>query len=140
MAIKISEKINIEERAKLDIRPGDTVKVWQRIKEGEKTRRQAYEGLIIARKHGTESGATFTVRKISGSIGVELTLPLYSPHIEKIELISRPKRTRRAKLYYVRDRAARAVRQKMKQLRQVGEVMMEEEQKKPEAEEKEKEK
>ncbi len=116
--------INIEERQKLDIRAGDTIRVWQRIKEGDKTRRQAFEGLVIARKHGTEPGATFTVRKIIGGIGVELTLPLFSPNIEKIELVSRSK-VRRAKLYFVRERAARAVRKKMKQMRQIGEVMME---------------
>ncbi len=116
--------INIEERQKLDIRAGDTIRVWQRIKEGDKTRRQAFEGLIIARKHGTEPGAPFTVRKISGGIGVELTLPLFSPNIEKIKLVSRSK-VRRAKLYFVRERAARAVKKKMKQMRQIGEVVME---------------
>ncbi len=115
--------INTEERKKLDIRAGDTIRVWQRVKEGDKTRRQAFEGLIIARKHGTEPGATFTVRKISGGIGIEITLPLYSPSIEKIELISRSK-VRRAKLYFVRERAARAVKKKMKQMRQIGEIIM----------------
>ncbi len=115
--------INTEERKKLDIRAGDTIRVWQRVKEGDKTRRQAFEGLIIARKHGTEPGATFTVRKISGGIGIEITLPLYSPSIEKIELISRSK-VRRAKLYFVRERAARAVKKKMKQMRQIGETIM----------------
>ncbi len=117
--------INIEERQKLDIRAGDTIRVWQRIKEGDKTRRQAFEGLIIARKHGTEPGATFTVRKISGGIGVEITLPLFSPNIEKIELVSRSK-VRRAKLYFVRERAARQVRKKMKQTRQIDKMVMEE--------------
>ncbi len=117
--------INIEERQKLDIRAGDTIRVWQRIKEGDKTRRQAFEGLIIARKHGTEPGATFTVRKISGGIGVEITLPLFSPNIEKIELVSRSK-VRRAKLYFVREREARQVRKKMKQTRQIDKMVMEE--------------
>lgn len=117
--------VNIEERQKLDIRTGDTVKVWQRIQEGKKSRLQAFEGLVLYRKHGTEPGATFTVRKVSNGIGVELTLPIYSPKIEKIELISRPKRVRRAKLYYLRERATRQVRKKMKQMKQIGEVMME---------------
>ncbi len=121
----LSSPINIEERRKLDIRAGDTIRVWQRIKEGDKTRRQAFEGLIIARKHGTEPGATFTVRKISGGIGVEITLPLFSPNIEKIELVSRSK-VRRAKLYFVRERAARQVRKKMKQTRQIDKMVMEE--------------
>lgn len=101
------------------------MRVWQRVQDEKRTRSQAFEGLIIARKHGTESGATFTVRKISGGIGVELTLPLHSPKIEKIELISRPKRVKRAKLYYLRERAARQVRKKMKQMKQIKEVVME---------------
>jgi len=128
--------VNAEERKKLDIRPGDTIRVWQRITEivisgkgrnekaTKKSRLQAFEGLVIARKHGTEIGATFTIRKISGGIGVELTLPLFSPKVEKIQLVSRPKRARRAKLYYLRERAARQVRKKMKQMKQMGEVMM----------------
>lgn len=131
--------VNIEERKKLDIKPGDTIRVWQRInepiirgkgvkkgkvRETKKSRIQAFEGLVIARKHKTEIGATFTIRKVSGGIGVELTLPLFSPKIEKIELVSRPKRARRAKLYYLRDWAARAVRKKMKQMKQRDEVMM----------------
>ncbi|MBI1957446.1 MAG: 50S ribosomal protein L19 [Candidatus Niyogibacteria bacterium] len=114
--------IHIEERKKLDIRPGDTVRVWQRVTETDsakpgatKSRLQAFEGLIIARKHGTEPGATFTVRKMTQGIGVERIFPLYSPTIEKIELVSRSS-VRRAKLYYIRDKAAREMRKKMKNL------------------------
>lgn len=132
--------IDIEQRKKIDIRAGDTVRIWQRIQEGDKTRTQSFEGLIIAKKHGAKSGATFTVRKISGGIGVELTFPLYSPKIEKIELVSRPKRVRRAKLYYLRERAAKQVRKKMKQMRQIDKVVMEikkEEKEKEKPEEKE---
>jgi len=123
--------VNIEERKKMDIKPGDTIRIWQRIEEvnaksgDKKTRSQAFEGLVIARKHGTESGATFTVRKIIDGIGTELIFPLYSPKIEKIELLSRPKRVRRAKLYYLRERAIRQVRKKMKQAKQIGKVMVE---------------
>lgn len=125
----IAEKIefspvNIKERAKLDIRPGDIVRVWQRVKEGNKTRLQAFEGLVLARKHGTESGATFTVRKVAGGFGVERIFPLYSPSIEKIELVRRSK-VRRAKLYYIREKAAHAARKKMKQMRVMDEVMFE---------------
>lgn len=137
--------VKIEVRKNLDIKAGDTIRVWQRIEEeidkgkGEKekkTRRQAFEGLIIARKHGSEPGGTFTIRKTSGGIGVELTLPLYSPKIEKIELVKRPRRVRRAKLYYLRDKAARAARKKMKQMKQIDRVLVEkEEEKKPEKEE-----
>jgi len=104
----------VEERKNLDLRPGDTVRVWQKIKEGDKTRSQAFEGLVLARKHGTEPGATFTVRKIAEGVGVERIFPLYSPVIEKIEILRRG-RVRRAKLYYIREKAAREARRKMRQ-------------------------
>lgn len=116
--------INIEDRKKMDIRSGDIVRVWQRVKEGNKTRLQAFEGLVLARKHGSEPGGTFTVRKVVGGIGVERIFPLYSPTIEKIELVRRSK-VRRAKLYYIREKAARAARKKMKQMRVVEETIME---------------
>ena len=96
-------EINIEQRKGWDIKSGNTVKVWQKIKEGEKFRLQAFEGLIIAHKHGYEPGATFTVRKISNGIGVERIFPLFSPNIEKVEVVKRSK-ARKAKLYYVRDK------------------------------------
>ena len=105
---------DIEERKNLDFRAGDTVRVWQKIKEGDKTRSQAFEGLVLARKHGTEPGATFTVRKVSEGVGVERIFPLYSPVIEKIEILKRG-RVRRAKLYYIREKAARETRRKMRQ-------------------------
>ncbi len=116
--------IKIEQRQKIDIKAGDTIRVWQRIQEGKKSRLQAFEGIVISRKHGSEPGATFTIRKISKGIGVELTLPLYSPVIEKIELVSRPKKVRRSKLYYLRERAARQVRKKMKHMKQIGKVVI----------------
>lgn len=117
---------NIEQRKKWKIEPGNTVKVWQKIKEGEKTRLQAFEGLIIARKHGYEPGATFTVRKISGGIGVERIFPLFSPNIEKVDLVKKSK-VRRAKLYYVREKAAKEIRKKMKQIKVFGKKEMVEE-------------
>ncbi len=107
--------INIEERKKVDIRPGDTVRVWQKIEEKGKTRLQAFEGLVIARKHGSELGATFTVRKIASGVGVEKIFPLYSPVIDKIEIVRRAK-VRRAKLYYIREKTAKQIRRKMKSL------------------------
>ncbi|MEK7599240.1 MAG: 50S ribosomal protein L19 [Patescibacteria group bacterium] len=116
--------VNIEERQKLDFRAGDNLRVWQRIKEGDKSRLQAFEGLVIARKHGREPGATFTIRKVLEGIGVERIFPLYSPTIEKIELVSRSK-ARRAKLYYIREKAAREIRKKMKQLKMIEKTMME---------------
>ncbi|MEK7575479.1 MAG: 50S ribosomal protein L19 [Patescibacteria group bacterium] len=108
--------IDIEQRKKIDIRPGNTIKVWQKIKEGDKMRLQAFEGLIIAHKHGFEPGATFTVRKISSGIGVEKIFPLFSPNIDKIDVIKRSK-SRRAKLYYVRGKTAKEIRKKMKQIK-----------------------
>lgn len=98
------------------IRPGATIKVWQKIKEGDKTRLQAFEGIVIARKHGSEPGATFTVRKMVGDIGVERIFPIYSPNIEKAELISQSK-TKRAKLYYIREKAAKEIRKKMRRMK-----------------------
>ena len=84
-----------------DIRSGDTVKVYQKIKEGDKEKTQIFEGLVIARKHGQEMGSTITVRKIISGVGVERIFPLHSPVIEKIE-ISKKGKARRAKLYYLR--------------------------------------
>lgn len=112
----IISPVDIESRKSFDFQAGDTVRVWQKVKEGEKTRLQAFEGLVLARKHGTESGATFTVRKVSGGIGVERIFPLYSPDIDRVEVKARAQRHRRAKIYYVRDRAQREIRRKMKQV------------------------
>ncbi|MBI2610212.1 50S ribosomal protein L19 [Candidatus Giovannonibacteria bacterium] len=105
----------MEERKKMDIRPGDSIRIWQKIKEGDKMRLQAFEGLVLARKHGREAGATFTVRKVSAGVGVERVFPLYSPVIEKIEILRRAK-VRRAKLYYIREKAQRETRRKMRQV------------------------
>lgn len=89
------------------IRPGATVKVHQKIKEktpkGEiKERIQIFEGVVLARKHGSEAGATITVRKISEGIGVEKIFPLHSPMITKIDIV-RMGKVRRSKLYFLRD-------------------------------------
>ena len=110
--VKISP-VNMEERKKLDVRPGDTVRVWQKIAEGDKTRLQAFEGMILARKHGREAGATFTVRRVVDGVGVERIFPLYSPMIDRVELVRRG-RARRAKLYYIRDKAAKEIRKQMR--------------------------
>ena len=98
------------------IHPGDTVKVQQKIKEGDKERLSAFEGLVIAVKHGKGINGTFTVRKVIDGIGVERIFPLHSPVIAKVD-VSRRSNVRRAKLYYIRDKAAREVRKKMKLLR-----------------------
>lgn len=96
-----------------DLRTGWTVKVFQKIKEGDKSRVQAFEGIIISRKHGNEPGATITVRKVSGGIGVEKTFPLRLPTITKID-VARKSDVRKSKLYYLRDKSARETRKKMK--------------------------
>lgn len=98
-----------------EIHPGDTVKVHQRIKEGDKERLSAFEGLVIAMKHGTGISGTFTVRKVVDGIGVERIFPLHAPMIAKVEVVRRSN-VGRAKLYYIRDKAAREVRKKMKLL------------------------
>ena len=92
--------VDMKARVALNLRSGDTVRVWQKIQEGDKTRLQAFEGLILARKHGDEPGATFTVRKVIDGVGVERIFPLYSPVIDEIEVVRRSK-VRRSKLYFV---------------------------------------
>jgi large subunit ribosomal protein L19 len=87
--------------------------VWSKIEDKGKTRLQAFEGLVLARKHGAEAGATFTVRKVSNTVGVERIFPLYSPNIDKIEVVKRAN-VRRSKLYYVREKAAKEISKKMK--------------------------
>lgn len=118
MAVKISP-VNMEMRKTLDIRPGDTVRVYQKIEEKGKTRLQAFEGLVLARKHGREAGATFTVRRVASGVGVEKVFPLYSPMIDRIEIVKRA-RVRRAKLYYIRDKVAREARRQLRRTRLMG--------------------
>ena len=115
---KIISPVNIAERQALNIHPGDTVKVSERIKEGDKTRLQQFEGLVLAVKHGKEAGGTFTVRKVASGVGVEKIFPLYSPTIEKVEITRRSK-VRKAKLYYVRRKAAREISRQMQKARAV---------------------
>lgn len=105
-----------------DIRPGDTVKVYQRIGEVSKKgkeRIQVFEGLVIARKHGKGINSTITVRKISSGVGVERIFPLHSPAIEKIEMVKRGK-VRRAKLYYLRKVKGKKARLKTKAFGAIG--------------------
>ncbi len=98
-------------------RAGDTLRVNVRVKEGEKERLQAFEGVCLARK-GTEVGATFTVRKISNGVGVERIFPLHSPMLADIKVVRRG-RVRRAKLYYLRDVTGKAARIAEKKVRTV---------------------
>ena len=118
--------VNAEGRAKLGLRSGDMVRVVQNIveiKKGrgtdkkEKTtksaRTQVFEGLVLSVKHGTEAGASFTVRATLSGVGVEKTFPLYSPMIDSIEIVKRSQ-VRRAKLYFIREKATKAVRRQLR--------------------------
>ena len=93
-----------------EFRPGDTLNIHVRVIEGDKERIQQFQGVVIAR-HGDGMNATFTVRKVSEGVGVERIFPLHSPRIAKIEKIKEGV-VRRAKLYYLRDLATKAIRQK----------------------------
>jgi large subunit ribosomal protein L19 len=127
--MQVISPVKKEERAKLGIRPGDTVRVHQKITEVKKgkaankkevatknVRTQVFEGLVLAVKHGTEPGATFTVRAALSGVGVEKIFPLYAPFIEKIEIVKRSK-VRRAKLYFIREKVAREVRRQLRNMR-----------------------
>jgi len=122
MAVKEIKLANTPKRP--DFRAGDTVRVWQKVidrvvekdKVKEKVLSQAFEGLVLARKHGQEAGATFTVRRTIEGVGVERIFPINSPLVEKIEVLRRAK-VRRAKLYHVREKAAKEVRRQMRQVR-----------------------
>lgn len=105
--------IDTASRKNLDMRTGDTVRVHQKIQEKGKTRIQIFEGMVLARKHGSSPTATFTVRKSAGGYGVERIFPLYSPNIDKIEVTKRAK-VRRAKLYFIREKAAKEISKRMK--------------------------
>jgi len=129
-AVKTSP-VNMSERAALELRGGDTVRVWINIielkqaKKADKkvatiknSRKQAFEGLVLTVKHGSEPGAMFTVRKVSSGVGVEKIFPLYSPMIDSIEILRRAS-TRRAKLYFIRDKASRDQKRAMRKSVQV---------------------
>lgn len=139
--------VNKEERKNLGIRTGDVVRVWQNIvelKQGKAAnkkevttknmRKQAFEGTVLAVKHGTEPGATFTVRKVASGVGVEKIFPLYSPMIDSIEVLRRT-RTRRAKLYFIRRKAAHEVKRAMRKQQQVRTRALEEAPTEPEVQE-----
>ena len=110
-ALEIISNPSIKEEApKFDI--GDTVKVHVKIKEGDKSRIQIFEGTVIAKKHGGIS-ETFTVRRVAHGCGIERVFPLHSPVVDKVEVV-RSGKVRRAKLYYLRDRVGKAAKVKSK--------------------------
>ena len=127
----ITTPVDTQERIALGINPGDTVRVWQKIEELKQSkgadkkkvtvktyRKQAFEGIVLAVKHGGVSGEMFTVRKVASGVGVEKIFPLFSPMIDSIEVLRRT-RTRRAKLYFIRRKAAHEVRRAMRKSVQV---------------------
>jgi large subunit ribosomal protein L19 len=108
--LKIVEEQFKEKRAELPpFKSGDTINVHVKIKEGNKERIQQYQGTVIQRKNVNTNGETFTVRKISSGVGVERIFPILSPSIVKIELV-RKGTVRRARLFYLRDKAGKAAR------------------------------
>ena len=119
LAMEITKKqftpVDQKSRKDLDFKAGDTVRVWNKIQEKGKTRLQAFEGLVLSRKHGAEAGATFTVRKVASGVGVERIFPLFSPNVDKIEVLRKSK-TRRSKLYYIRTKAVKEVKKRLKSI------------------------
>lgn len=112
---KLLEQFNKAQLKTLpDIRPGDTIKVHQKIKEGNKERIQVFEGIVIAKKHGKGIPATITVRKVVDGIGVERIFPLHTPSVEKFE-VEKHGKVRRAKLYYLRTAKGKKARLKNKE-------------------------
>lgn len=110
-------EFNLEQRRTdlPELQSGDVVKVYRKIKEGAKERTQMFEGMVIAIKGHQSASPTITVRKVSLGVGVEIVLPLNSPQLEKIELMKRT-RARRAKLYFVRDKSAKLLSKKLKEI------------------------
>jgi len=111
MPTKIESFLQPFKRNIPDIRPGDTVKVYQKIKSEKQERVQSFEGEVLACKHGKGISSTITVRKIISGIGVEKIFPLHSPMIEKIEIVKRGK-VKRAKIYYLRKAKGKKARLK----------------------------
>ena len=124
----IASIIEIKKNPKIpDIAPGDTVKVSVKIVEGGKERIQVFQGVVIKMRRGG-TGANFTVRHVASGIGVERTFPLYSPHVQKVEVVRHGK-VRRAKLYYLRRLSGKEARRKIKRVdrkvKKIGEEVME---------------
>ncbi|PIR88761.1 MAG: 50S ribosomal protein L19 [Candidatus Harrisonbacteria bacterium CG10_big_fil_rev_8_21_14_0_10_44_23] len=102
----------INESTAKRIKTGATVRVFERLEDGDKAQIRRFEGLVLARKHGSEPGATFTVRATVAGVGVEKVFPLHSPTIERVEVLSSPRKVKRSKIYYVRELARKALRRK----------------------------
>ena len=111
-ALKVIAQDSLKADVSEAIKVGNTVKVQVRIREGERERLQAFEGIVIARK-GAGVSETFTVRRVSYGVGVERVFPVHSPNVASVELI-RSGKVRRSKLYYLRDRVGKAAKVKQK--------------------------
>ena len=109
-ALKLIAQDSLKSEVSEAIKVGNTVKIWVKIREGERERLQAFEGTVIARK-GSGVSETFTVRRVSYGVGVERVFPIHSPNVDKIELI-RTGKVRRSKLYYLRDRVGKSAKVK----------------------------
>ncbi|MEN8252150.1 MAG: 50S ribosomal protein L19 [Patescibacteria group bacterium] len=109
MRSEVIEFNKTQRKEEIKFRAGDVVKVYRKIKEGDKERIQVFEGMVLAIKGGQSSSPMMTVRKVSNGVGIEIVIPVFSPTIEKIELVKRAK-VRQSKLYYVRDKAAKSLR------------------------------
>jgi large subunit ribosomal protein L19 len=110
----------------VDFRSGDVIKVFRKIVEGGKERIQVFEGMVIAIKGGQSSSKMLTVRKVSNGVGVEIVIPVQSPSIEKIEMVKRAK-VSQSKLYFVRERSAKSLKMKYKDLASIAKVEEKEE-------------
>jgi len=123
---KLLEFNKSQQTSKMPIfRAGDVVKVFRKIIEGGKERTQVFEGMVIAVKGKQSSSQMITVRKVSNGVGVEITIPVQSPNIEKIEKVKRAK-VRQGKLYFIRERSAKSLKMKYKDLAAVAKVDEEE--------------
>lgn len=103
----------IQETVLAKIKPGAMVKVFEKVKEGDKERIAQFSGLVLARKHGSEPGATFTVRATIAGVGVEKVYPINSPLVEKVVIVNSPRKVSRSKLYYIRNLSRKETRQKI---------------------------
>lgn len=119
---KLLDFNNSQKVSKMPVfRAGDVVKVFRKIIEGGKERTQVFEGMVIAVKGNQSSSAMITVRKVSNGVGVEIIVPIQSPNIEKITLVKRA-RVRQGKLYFIREKSAKSMKMKYKDLAAVAKV------------------
>lgn len=103
----------IDEKIIEKIKPGAMVQVTERIREKDKERSSNFKGMVIARKHGSQQGATFTVRSVVGGVGVEKIYPIFSPKISAVKVLSTPKKVKRSKLYWIRTVSKKKMQRKL---------------------------